>query len=93
MMRHLLQIDWGHNPGSRGWLPTRAARLPMLTPDQVGAMIVSGVERRLRSILAPRSFRWLFLLNSLFPAWSEAAKAAPVRGAHRGPSGLKAGVS
>lgn len=66
---------WEHNPGSRERLPKQAARLPVLEPEEVGKWIVSAIERRSRTVLAPAIFRWLFLLNSLFPARSEAAMA------------------
>jgi len=63
---------WEHNPGSRERLPKHAARMPTLLPEKVAGLIVSAIERGSRTIVAPKSFRFLFLLNNVFPAQSEA---------------------
>jgi uncharacterized protein len=67
---------WEHNPGSRERLPRQARRLPILTPQAVAAMVASAVERGSRTIVAPGAFRFLFLLNRLFPEQTEASLAA-----------------
>lgn len=64
---------WEHNPGSRGRLPNQAARMPVLSGQKVAFLIVSAIENGKRTVIAPASFRWLFLLNRLFPAQSEAS--------------------
>ena len=67
---------WQHNPGSRERLPRQSARLPVLSPEAVAVMIAAAVERGSRMIVAPGAYRFLFLLNSLFPAQTEASMAA-----------------
>jgi hypothetical protein len=62
---------WENNPGSRERLPRRAARIRPLTPDEAAAAIVAGIERGRRTVVAPRVFRLLFLLDALFPARTE----------------------
>jgi uncharacterized protein len=64
---------WIHNPGSRERLPKQASRIPALSPQKVASLIISAVEKGSRTIVAPTSFRLLFLLNNLFPALTEAS--------------------
>ena len=64
---------WEHNPGSRERLPKQAGSMPVLTPEQVASAIVASIEKGSRTIVAPAAFRLLFLLNSLFPAQTEAS--------------------
>jgi uncharacterized protein len=64
---------WDHNLGSRERLPNRAASIPALSPQQVASSIVSAIENGSRTVVVPRSFRFLFVLNSLFPAQTEAS--------------------
>jgi short-subunit dehydrogenase len=47
--------------------------MPILTPQQVASAIVASIEKGSRTIVAPAAFRLLFLLNSLFPAQTEAS--------------------
>lgn len=63
---------WTHNPGSRERLPASAARQRALTVGEAATAIVHGIERNERFVLRPSIFRWLFLLNTLFPARVEA---------------------
>ena len=58
---------WRHNPGSEDNLPKVNAYLPTLSTQEVADAIVSAVERNAGSIVLPRIFRFLFLLNSLTP--------------------------
>jgi uncharacterized protein len=64
---------WVHNPGSRERLPKQADRIPALSPQQAAAAIISAIEKGSRTVVAPRMFRALFLLNSLFPSQTAAA--------------------
>lgn len=70
---------WEHNPGSRERLPKQAAGMRALTPDEVAAAIVSGIEKGKRTVIAPAAFRMLFLMNALFPAQTEASMCGPSR--------------
>jgi len=67
---------WEHNPGSRERIPRAAARLPILLPQAVAAMIAEAIEKGSRTIVAPAAFRLLFLMNSLFPRQAEASMTA-----------------
>ena len=64
---------WEHNPGSKERLPHQAVRLPVLSSQHVASLIVSAIEKGSRTIIAPSSFRLLFLLNALFPRQIEAS--------------------
>lgn len=64
---------WTHNPGSRERLPVAAKRMAVLTTDEAADAITRAIRHNQRLVLRPRSFRWLFLLNAMFPAKSEAA--------------------
>lgn len=64
---------WAHNPGSRERLPQSAAGLRVLSPQQVAAAIVDGIEKGSRTVIAPAAFRFLFALNMLFPKRTEAS--------------------
>ncbi len=59
---------WAHNPGSRERLSARAARVPSLSAETVATLICTAIEGNKRMVLAPKSFRFLFLMNRLFPA-------------------------
>lgn len=63
---------WEHNPGSRERLPKQAASMPVLKPEQAAAAIAGAIEKGSRTVVAPASFRLVFLLNSLFPRQTEA---------------------
>jgi short-subunit dehydrogenase len=58
---------WEHNPGSEDHLPKVNAYLPTLSSQKVADAIVSAVEKNAGTIVLPRIFRFLFLLNSLTP--------------------------
>lgn len=62
---------WEHNPGSRERLPKQAAGMRTLSSEQVASAIVSSIEKGRRTIVAPAVFRFLFLLNNLFPKQTE----------------------
>ncbi|HLF24891.1 MAG TPA: SDR family NAD(P)-dependent oxidoreductase [Anaerolineae bacterium] len=62
---------WAHNPGSADRLPQIAKRTPMLTTEQAAQAIVRGIEGNAREIVRPRLFRFIFLLNTLFPGNTE----------------------
>ena len=64
---------WEHNPGSRERLPKQAAAMRTLSSEQVALVIVSSIEKVRRTIVAPPAFRFLFLLNNLFPIRTEAS--------------------
>jgi uncharacterized protein len=70
---------WEHNPGSRERIPQAAARLPILSPQTVAAMIAVAIEKGSRTIVAPAAFRLLFAMNSLFPGQTEASMAATAK--------------
>ena len=59
---------WSHNPGSVERLPKVNAYLPTLTTTQVAASIVRAIQEKRETIVLPRVFRLLFLVNALFPA-------------------------
>ena len=44
---------WEHNPGSAEREPKMAVLIPKLTPEQVGAAVVCGVERNKKLIVIP----------------------------------------
>jgi short-subunit dehydrogenase len=58
---------WKHNHGSRERLPGIAAMARTLTPDEVGAAIVSGVERNRRLVLRPGIYYVILVMSTLFP--------------------------
>ena len=58
---------WQHNPGSEDHLPKVNAYLPTLSTQEVADAIVRAVERNAGTIVLPRIFRFLFLLNALAP--------------------------
>jgi short-subunit dehydrogenase len=62
---------WTHNPGSADRLPRINRLLPALTPERTAQAIVRGVETDAREIVRPRIFRFIFLLNALFPENTE----------------------
>jgi short-subunit dehydrogenase len=58
---------WQHNPGSADRLPKVNAYLPVLSTARAADAIIRGMENNARNIVRPRIFRFLFLLNTLFP--------------------------
>jgi len=70
---------WRHNPGSRERLPKRAAQLRSLSPEEAAGLIVSAIENGTRTVIAPPAFRFLFLLNRLFPTQIEASLQEPTQ--------------
>jgi short-subunit dehydrogenase len=72
---------WQHNPGSRERVPRSARRIRVLSTREVGSLIASGIERRARTVIAPTTFRGLFLMSELFPSQLDASMAKGGRGA------------
>jgi len=62
---------------SRERLPRQAARLPVLSAGQAAALVASAIEKGSRTLIAPSTFRLLFLLNRLFPRRTEALLCKP----------------
>jgi short-subunit dehydrogenase len=58
---------WEHNPGSEERLPKVNAYLPTLTPQQVAAAMIRGIENNTGLIVLPRVFKLVFWLDALFP--------------------------
>jgi uncharacterized protein len=58
---------WAHNPGMVERLPTITKVYPTLTPEQVAAAIVRGVERNQREVILPWSVKLTILLHRLLP--------------------------
>lgn len=58
---------WEHNPGSEEHVPKVDAYLPTLSPQEVADAIVGAVEKKARTLVRPRIFRFFFLLNALVP--------------------------
>lgn len=63
---------WQHNPGSEDHLPKVNAYLPTLSTQEVADAIVRAIERNAGTIVLPRIFRFLFLLNVLTPKTTSA---------------------
>lgn len=63
---------WEHNPGSREHVPRGAALFRTLTADEAAHAILRGIEKESRSVVRPRAFRVVFLLNAVFPRLVEA---------------------
>jgi uncharacterized protein len=72
---------WQHNPGSRERIPKSARGIRVLTTDEVASRIVSGIEQRSRTVIAPTAFRGLLLLSELFPDQVDASMAKDGHGA------------
>ena len=62
---------WEHNPGSLERLPRIARMARMITAETAAEAIVRAVEKNKRLGLRPHIFRFIFLLNSLFPSSME----------------------
>lgn len=62
---------WVHNPGSKERLPKIDRLIPTLTPERTAQAIVHGIEKNSREIIRPGIFRFIFLLNALFPRTTE----------------------
>jgi short-subunit dehydrogenase len=58
---------WEHNPGSEKRLPKVDAYLPTLTPQEVAHAVVAAIKRESRQVVLPRAFRFIFLVNALYP--------------------------
>jgi len=58
---------WEHNPGSAEREPKMAVLIPKLTPEQVGAAVVCGVERNKELIVIPFMMKIVYLQHALFP--------------------------
>ncbi len=63
---------WQNNPGSRERLPQPAAKIRVLPSEEVAEAIADAIERRRRSVVLPRIFRFLFWLDALWPSRTEA---------------------
>jgi uncharacterized protein len=72
---------WQHNPGSRERIPQSAQSIRVLSTDEVASRIVSGLEKRSRTVIAPAAFRGLFPLRALLPEQVDASMAKGARGA------------
>jgi len=72
---------WQHNPGSRERVPKSARGIRVLSTTEVASRIVSGIEQRSRTLIAPTVFRGLFLMSALFPDRVDASMANGARGA------------
>jgi short-subunit dehydrogenase len=58
---------WEHNPGSVEREPKMAVLIPKLTPEQVGAAVVCGVERNKKLIVIPFMMKIVYIQHALFP--------------------------
>ena len=58
---------WEHNPGSRERVPKIAKMIPNLTPEQVGAAVVKGIQRNKRLIVIPFMMKTIYLQHFFFP--------------------------
>ncbi len=58
---------WNNNPGSRERVPKISRMIPVLTPEQVAAAIVSGVRKNKRLIVVPFMMKVIYLQHFLFP--------------------------
>jgi uncharacterized protein len=58
---------WDHNPGSEARVPQAQASIPVLTPEQAAAEIISGIQNNREEILAPFMLKMILLLNTWFP--------------------------
>jgi uncharacterized protein len=72
---------WEHNPGSRERIPRSARGIRVLSTNEVASRIVSGIEKRSRTVIAPVPFRALFLVSTLFPDQLDASMAKDAHGA------------
>jgi short-subunit dehydrogenase len=68
---------WEHNPGSRERLPAQAASMKALSAEEVAKAIVGGIEKGARTVVKPKTFKFLFLLNGLFPKQTEQTLCRP----------------
>jgi len=58
---------WEHNPGSQERVPKMGLLVPTLTPEQVGAAIVRGVERNKRLVVIPFMMRMTYWQHAVVP--------------------------
>ena len=72
---------WKHNPGSRERVPRSAGRIRVLTTQEAASQIVSGIEQRSRTVIAPAAFRGLFVMSALLTGQVDASMAKGARGA------------
>ena len=72
-----------HNPHTQERLPTITRLVPTLTPDQVAAHIVRGIERNRRKIVVPFMLRMVLAMRAIAPPvvdwmmWRTGARRAP----------------
>jgi uncharacterized protein len=72
---------WQHNPGSRERIPRSARGIRVLSTEEAAVRIVSGIEKRARTVIAPAAFRPLFLASALFPDQVDTSMTKGVHGA------------
>jgi short-subunit dehydrogenase len=58
---------WEHNPGSQERVPKMGLLVPALTPEQVGAAIVKGVERNKRLVVIPFMMQLTYWQHAVVP--------------------------
>lgn len=58
---------WEHNPGSQERVPKMGLLVPALTPEQVGAAVVRGVERNTRLVVIPFMMRMTYWQHAVVP--------------------------
>jgi short-subunit dehydrogenase len=58
---------WDHNAGSEDRVPKAQASIPVLTPEQAAAEIISGIQNNRAEIFAPFMLKMILLLNTWFP--------------------------
>jgi short-subunit dehydrogenase len=58
---------WEHNSGSFERVPKMGKLIPTLTPEQVGAAIVKGVERNKRLIVVPFMMKMTYWQHAVVP--------------------------
>jgi short-subunit dehydrogenase len=58
---------WEHNPGSQERVPKMGLLVPALTPEQVGAAIVRGVEGNKRLVVIPFMMQMTYWQHAVVP--------------------------
>ena len=58
---------FANNPGSEERIPAIARISKTLTPEEVAAALIKGVEANKRSVVTPRMIQVFFVLHALFP--------------------------
>lgn len=59
---------WDHNPGSRERVPKMGNLVPELTPEQVAAAIIRGIEHNRHYVVIPFMMRMTILQHAVAPA-------------------------